>query len=216
MMMKIILVANLVRDAVVNTNKEGEKFTAASVAVERGYGDKKTTIYPEFTVNGEAIAKSLTKGRQVVIIAEDLVSYEYQGKDGTGIGYRLLNANVQLGDVVATFVRGRLTADVNELEGKDFAAPRLLSNVRLGKEKEALVASSLLLGPKYLEKTKPSLKKGKVLNAFGVASLNAYTGKEGPGAEIRFANCDVDLGPDAKAKAEGEPATAETADEIPD
>lgn len=215
MMLKMIFVANLVRDAVVQKNKENEEFTAASIAVERGYGDNKTTIYPEFTVNGSAIAKSLTKGRQIVIVAEDMVSYTYKGKDGEGTGYRLQNAQVYLGDAVITFVRGRLTADVNELEGKDFAAPRLLSNVRLGKDKEALVASSLLLGAKYLEKTKPSLKKGKVLNAFGVSSLNAYTGKEGPGAEIRFAQCDVDLGPDAKAKSD-EPATAEAEDVIPD
>lgn len=212
----LIIVANLVRDAEVRQNKENEDFTSFSIAYERGFGDKKEVIYPEVTVNGSAIAKSLTKGRQIVITADDLIPYSYSKKEGgEGTGYRLVGTEVFLGDVALAFIRGRLTGDVSELEGKDFAVPRLLSNVRKGKDKEALVASSVVLGAKYLEKTKPSLKKGKTLNVFGVVETNAYTGQNGPGSEIRFVTSTVDLGPDAKAKTDA--PVAETADsDIPE
>lgn len=204
MMKAILVVANVVRNAEVKSNKDGESFTTFAIAYERAKDD---VIYPDVTVNGDGIAEHLTKGRQVTITASDLVPYTYEKKDKTsGTGYKLVNARVYLGDVCLVFARGRLTDDVKTLEGKDFAAPRMLSNVRLGKDKEAVVASSFILGDKYLaacDKSNTKLGKGKAMTVFGEASINTYSGKDGsPGAEIRFLTANVDLGPDAKKREE--------------
>ncbi len=212
-MLKTIVIGNLVRDGKVNAGKDDTSFTGFAVAVEIGYGDKKKTIYPEGTVNGDAIAQYLTKGKQIMVVSDGIEEYEYTSGKGvnakTGTGHRFINGQVFLGDAVYAITRGRLTADASPLDGKDFAVPTLLSNVKQGKE-DAVVASSFVLGAKGLDAVGKYFVKGKTVAVAGPASIRAYSGANGPGAEVRFNSIDFALGPDPQKKGEAaaEPASS--------
>ncbi|WP_273455825.1 single-stranded DNA-binding protein [Nevskia ramosa] len=212
-MLKTIVIGNLVRDGKVNAGKDDKPFTGFAVAVEIGYGDKKTTIYPEGTVNGDAVAQYLTKGKQIMVVSDGIETYEYTSGKGVnekvGIGHRFINGQLMLGDAVYVIARGRLTADASPLEGKDFAVPTLLSNVKAGKE-DAVVASSFVLGAKGLDAVGKYFVKGKTVAVAGAASIRAYAGSNGPGAEVRFNSIDFALGPDPQKKGESAEAIPET------
>ena len=85
MFSKITLLGNVGRAPEIKTSKAGKTYCAFSVAVNEGYGEKKTTTWYNVSVWGEAAptaSKILGKGSSVYI--EGRPTYKpYAGKDGT-------------------------------------------------------------------------------------------------------------------------------------
>lgn len=80
-MKHIIIAGRLTKDA--ESRQAGSSnVTAFSVAVDHGFGDKKTTLFFEcswFGKRGEAVRQYLTKGGQVTVAGE-FSTREYNGK----------------------------------------------------------------------------------------------------------------------------------------
>ena len=64
------------------------------------------------------------------------------------------------------------------------------------------MASSFILGAKGLDAVGKYFVKGKTVAVAGPASVRAYAGANGPGAEVRFNSIDFALGPDPQKKGE--------------
>ena len=72
------------QDAELRYSPDGKAIASFSVAVESGYGDKKTTTWPRcamFGKRGEAVAPYLKKGTQVAISGE-LSERKWKDKEG--------------------------------------------------------------------------------------------------------------------------------------
>jgi hypothetical protein len=85
MFSKITLLGNVGRTPELKTSKAGKDYCSFSVAVNEGYGEKKTTTWYNVSVFGEAAptaSKILGKGSSVYIEGRPS-SRSYMAKDGT-------------------------------------------------------------------------------------------------------------------------------------
>ncbi|MDY0074067.1 MAG: single-stranded DNA-binding protein [Thauera sp.] len=75
-------IGRLGRDAELRHTQSGEQVLTFSVAVDVGYGDRKTTLWPRCSMwgkRGQAVANYLNKGTQVGVVGE-LSTNEHNGK----------------------------------------------------------------------------------------------------------------------------------------
>lgn len=83
-MNNISIIGNLTRDPEMKTTNNGTAVTSFNIAVNNGYGDKKTTSFIPVTVWGkvaENCHQFLNKGSKVAITGRlDTGSYEKEGK----------------------------------------------------------------------------------------------------------------------------------------
>jgi len=80
------------RDAEVKYLPKGTAVMTFPAVYDIGYGDKKRGQWIECVLFGDRCAKVapyLTKGKQIVIYAEDVGIDEWDKKDGTGKGFKL-------------------------------------------------------------------------------------------------------------------------------
>lgn len=81
--MKVITIAGRVgKDAVTRNTQSGDQVTGFTVAVDEGYGDKKSTLWFDVSMwgkRGAAVAQYLTKGANVTVTGE-LSTREHEGK----------------------------------------------------------------------------------------------------------------------------------------
>ena len=80
------------RDAEIKTLPSGTSLMSFPVAYDIGYGDKKRTQWLDCVMFGERVhklAEYITKGKQLVIHADDVGVEEWQKNDGTGTGFKL-------------------------------------------------------------------------------------------------------------------------------
>jgi len=81
-MINLTIGGNIGGDAEVRTTQSGKKVTGFSVAVTKGFGDSKKTVWVRCSWwggRGEKLAKYLTKGSKVVV-SGDADLREYEGK----------------------------------------------------------------------------------------------------------------------------------------
>lgn len=81
-----VLVGNLGRDPIMQYTEQGLAFTKFSLAVNRGTGDNRTTIWWDITTFGkqaETCHEYLRKGSRVIVSGDRMEVGIYTAKDGT-------------------------------------------------------------------------------------------------------------------------------------
>ena len=83
-MLQITAIGRLSKDPEIKTNKAGKEFVVFDIAVNKGYGDNKTTVFVSCTAGG-ALVSPLSKAAKgsLVTITGELSTALYQKKDGT-------------------------------------------------------------------------------------------------------------------------------------
>jgi len=86
MMIDVSTVGRVVGDIQLKSGKNGSQYTRFSIAVPKGYGEKKRTVYLDL-IAFDATAKSLeaakVKRGSLIMISGDMDVTEYPKKDGT-------------------------------------------------------------------------------------------------------------------------------------
>lgn len=93
-MFQLTALGRLGRDAEVK-EVNGKKVLEFNIAVDTGFGDRKTTTWVQCSKWGEntAVSQYLTKGKQVVVSGEPSLNM-YTNKDGKEVTSLRLNCNV--------------------------------------------------------------------------------------------------------------------------
>ena len=83
-MLQLTAIGRLSKDPEIKTNKAGKEFVVFDIAVNKGYGDNKTTVFVSCTAGGSLVSplSKATKGSLVTITGE-LSTALYQKKDGS-------------------------------------------------------------------------------------------------------------------------------------
>lgn len=86
------------RDAETRSTPQGKQVTSWSVAVDSGFGDRKTTIWVDCALwgdRGAKVAQYLTKGAQVGVSGElGLREYEKDGATKTSVTLNVANVSL--------------------------------------------------------------------------------------------------------------------------
>lgn len=83
-MLQLTAIGRLSKDPEIKKNKAGKEFVVFDIAVNKGYGDNKTTVFVSCTAGGSLVSplSKATKGSLVTITGE-LSTVLYQKKDGS-------------------------------------------------------------------------------------------------------------------------------------
>jgi single-strand DNA-binding protein len=99
-MLNITVAGRLGRDSELRT-AGNDKVLGFTVAVDTGFGDKKTTVWVECSLwgkRGETLAQYLTKGASVTVTGDGgLRAWESNGKSGTSLTCRVNSITLQGG-----------------------------------------------------------------------------------------------------------------------
>jgi len=87
------------RDSELRSTAQGTSVCSIACVYDIGWGDKKRSQWMDAVLWGkqaEALAQYLTKGKQIVIYADDLEieTYEHNGKTGSKLKCRVINVDL--------------------------------------------------------------------------------------------------------------------------